>query len=168
MWKFSAITSVFQIIPDWYLSQVLKVLVFPRDGFPKIGTVSGYMAGLWTIPFFIILYYSSYLKKEHKIPKSLSIGVLTFLLFVPAEMSLHFLGSWYAVDVFKIMHVAVYIVVPELLLGYALDKAFTEARNHGIKVYIGWAFITMTFYLGAAVLSHFIIEVLLLGRTQRS
>jgi len=55
LWRYAAVLSVFQVVPDWFLSHVLGVLVFPEDGFPKIGTVSGYMAGLWTIPCIMIV-----------------------------------------------------------------------------------------------------------------
>ncbi len=53
LWVFAFILSIFQVFPDWFLSAQLNILVFPEDGLAKIGTVSGYMAGLWTIPIFL-------------------------------------------------------------------------------------------------------------------
>jgi len=47
LWVFVFLISLFQIWPDWFLSAQLNILVFPEDGLFKIGTVSGYMAGLW-------------------------------------------------------------------------------------------------------------------------
>ena len=54
LWIFVFFISLFQIFPDWFLSAQLNILVFPEDGLFKIGTVSGYMAGLWAIPLFLI------------------------------------------------------------------------------------------------------------------
>jgi hypothetical protein len=62
IWLFSFIISLFQIMPDWFLSAQLGVLVFPDDGFVKIGDVSAYMAGLWTIPFFMIIFIGKRIK----------------------------------------------------------------------------------------------------------
>ena len=56
IWLFAFLLSLFQIWPDWFLSAELGILVFPDDGFIKIGTVSLYMAGLWTIPLFLIIF----------------------------------------------------------------------------------------------------------------
>lgn len=56
IWKFLVPLSILMVFPDWFLSAVLQTLVFPEDGFLKIGTVSGYMAGLWAIPLFICVY----------------------------------------------------------------------------------------------------------------
>ena len=56
IWLFAFILSLFQVFPDWFLSAQLNILAFPEDGFRKIGTVSLYMAGLWAIPVFIIIY----------------------------------------------------------------------------------------------------------------
>ncbi|MHA1885888.1 MAG: DUF6989 domain-containing protein, partial [Promethearchaeota archaeon] len=50
IWIFAFIISIFQVFPDWILSAELNILAFPEDGLFKIGTVSGYMLGLWTIP----------------------------------------------------------------------------------------------------------------------
>ncbi|MCK4382679.1 MAG: hypothetical protein KAW66_05235, partial [Candidatus Lokiarchaeota archaeon] len=47
LWVFVFFISLFLIWPDWFLSAQLDILVFPEDGLFKIGTVSGYMAGLW-------------------------------------------------------------------------------------------------------------------------
>ena len=53
VWLFSTLVSFFQVFPDWFLSAVLEVLIFPEDGLFKFGTVSGYMAGLWAYLSFI-------------------------------------------------------------------------------------------------------------------
>ena len=66
LFVFTFLISVFQIWPDWFLSAQLNVLVFPEDGSFKIGTVSGYMVGLWTIPLFIICFIGGVLEEEYR------------------------------------------------------------------------------------------------------
>jgi hypothetical protein len=46
IWIFVLPISILQIFPDWYLAHQLEVLSFPVDGFPMIGDVPIYMAGL--------------------------------------------------------------------------------------------------------------------------
>lgn len=57
--------SVFQVVPDWFLSQQLQILVFPDTGGPRIGTVPACMAGLWTIPLFIALFTAEAGARRH-------------------------------------------------------------------------------------------------------
>ena len=163
MWKFSFITSLLMVVPDWYLSYYLNVLVFPEDGFYKIGTVSGYMCGLWTIPFFIILYYSSYLQKKKNISGNRSIGVITFLLFGSSELLLQHFGSWYAVNVYMIADTAVYIILPEIMLGYFLSFAFSYIVYRRMIDYVLVAVMVMFCYLISAATSYYIVEELLLS-----
>lgn len=65
IWLFTFFISLFQIWPDWILSAELNVLVFPEDGLFKIGTVSGYMAGLWVIPLFLIVFIGQQLQERY-------------------------------------------------------------------------------------------------------
>lgn len=60
-WKFSILSSVFMVLPDYFLVNVLGTLYFPDDGVWKIGgAVSWYMCGMWAIPFLLILSISSF------------------------------------------------------------------------------------------------------------
>ncbi len=62
LWLFLLPLSLWQIFPDWFLSAVLGVLVFPDTGAPKIGNIPIFMAGLWTIPLFIIIFLGRRIK----------------------------------------------------------------------------------------------------------
>ncbi len=55
LWLFLLPLSAFQVVPDWVLSAVLGVLVFPDVGGPRIDTVNGSMAGIWTIALFPVV-----------------------------------------------------------------------------------------------------------------
>lgn len=54
-WWFGAVLSVWMVLPDAVLAEGLGTLRFPADGFPDLGPVTGYMAGLWTIPIVLIV-----------------------------------------------------------------------------------------------------------------
>ncbi|MBN2077986.1 MAG: hypothetical protein JW838_03415 [Spirochaetes bacterium] len=159
IWLFSLVVSIFQVFPDWFLSDVLGVLVFPEDGFPKIGTVSGYMAGLWTIPVFIIVYAGTRVRERHSPGAGyLAAALLALAIFVGSEATVWMLPSWYARDVLMAGHVAVYIIIPEIILGIACLYAYVTRRGSGLPAKTFAAFIVMQLYLGSAVFFYFLIE----------
>jgi len=159
IWLFSLILSLFQIWPDWFLVSQLNVLIFPPDGFIKIGPVSGYMAGLWAIPFFIIIYFGNILKNKYseKI-MYIFIGLISLLIFGIAEQAMWLLGSWHAINVTLIGYGALYIIIPEIILGLMCYYAYEWSLERSILSKIIIAFLTMIIYLGNAVSFYFLLE----------
>lgn len=162
IWLFSLVLSVFQVFPDWFLSRQLGILVFPEDGFVKIGAVSGYMAGLWAIPVFMIVYVS--LRAGERI--SLRAGywtaaLLALVIFGASEETVWMLPSWYARNVAMVSHTAVYIIIPEIILGVSCLYAFRQIRERSHWNKIPASFLVMLLYLGAAAFFYFVIERLL-------
>jgi len=163
IWLFTFFISLFQIWPDWILSAELNVLVFPEDGLFKIGTVSGYMAGLWVIPLFLIVFIGQQLQERYSKKVSyLSIISMSLMIFSLAEQSMWMLQSWYAQNVVMIGHIALYIIVPEIILGLSTYYFYEliKEKNHGYKIPL--AFIVMILYLGSAVFFYFLIEQVIL------
>lgn len=159
LWAFSAILSVFQVFPDWFLSAQLNILVFPEDGLFKIGTVSGYMAGLWTIPLFIIVFAGNRLEARYSTATaSLGVGILSLVIFGGSEQTLWMLESWYARNVTMAGHVALYILFPEILLGLAAWFGYKIVKNRGLVWKTGAAFCVMQLYLGSACFWYFFLE----------
>jgi len=159
IWLFVFIISIFQILPDWFLSAELEILVFPEDGLFKIGTVSGYMAGLWVIPLFIITFTGNRFQERYSIKISyLIVAVLSLLIFGITESTIWMLESWYAQNVIMVGHLALYIIVPEIILGLSTYYGFelVQEKNHFYKILI--AFIVMLLYLGNVVFFYFLIE----------
>ncbi|MHA2392998.1 MAG: DUF6989 domain-containing protein [Promethearchaeota archaeon] len=159
IWLFAFIISLFQIWPDWILSAELNILVFPEDGLFKIGTVSGYMLGLWTIPLFLILFMGK--KIQERFPKKytyLVVSVMSFLIFGIAEQSMWTLQSWHAQNVVMIGRIALYIIVPEIVLGLSTYYFYemTKEKSHWLKIPV--AFSVMIIYLGNAIFFYFLIE----------
>jgi len=160
LWFFAFLVSLFQIWPDWFLSAQLDVLVFPEDGLFKIGTVSGYMLGLWMIPIFIIVFTGIRINDRSSDKVAiLAVSLLSLLIFGLAEQSMWMLQSWYPQNVTLLFgHLAVYIVVPEILLGLSSYYCYTKIREKHIWTKIGTAFLVMILYLGNACFFYFLIE----------
>ena len=107
IWIFVFLISFFQIWPDWFLSAELNVLVFPEDGLFKIGTVSGYMIGLWVIPLFLIVFLGKQLQERFSQRVAyISVVILSLLIFGLSEQSMWMLQSWYAQNIIMIGHLA--------------------------------------------------------------
>jgi hypothetical protein len=159
LWLFALILSIFQVFPDWFLSSQLGVLVFPEDGFVKIGTVSGYMAGLWSIPVFIIVYASSRVGERVSARAAyMTAAGLSLVIFGLSEEMVWMLPSWYAHNVRMIGHTAVYIVVPEIILGISCVYAYRQLRGRAPLLKVPAAFLVMLLYLGSAAWFYFIVE----------
>ncbi|MDA3897133.1 MAG: hypothetical protein PF482_13415 [Desulfobacteraceae bacterium] len=164
LWLFTFILSMFQVFPDWFLSAQLNILVFPEDGCFKFGTVSGYMAGLWTIPLFIILFVGEQInERASKFAAYFSVAIASVIIFGGSEATLWLLPSWYAQNVYMIGHIALYILIPEIVLGTSTYACYQtiKAKPHWVK--IPAAFIVMQLYLGSACFFYFLIEKIIRG-----
>jgi len=160
LWVFVFLISLFQIWPDWFLSAQLNILVFPEDGLFKIGPISGYMAGLWAIPLFLICFIGLKLKENYSYSKSLiAVGLISLTIFGLSEQSMWMLQSWYPQNVTLIFdHLAVYIIIPEVLLGLTTFYYFQKIENMNYLMLIVVAFGIMLFYLGSVSFFYFVFE----------
>jgi hypothetical protein len=163
IWGFSLFLSIFQIWPDWYLSAELGILVFPDDGFPMIGTVPIYMAGLWAIPFFIIIFVGDQVhQRRPNWATFLVVGILSLTIFGLAEQLMWMLPSWSAQNVTMVGHVALYIIGPEVILGVSTFIAFESVRDRPLWIMAIGAFFVMILYMGNLSFFYFAIERILL------
>ena len=159
IWLFSFILSILQIFPDWFLSAQLGILIFPEDGLFKIGTVSGYMLFLWAIPIFIILFIGNRVNESKSLQITyLLVGALSLLIFGISEMTIWMIGSWYAQNVTMIGHAALYIFIPEVILGISTYYIYTQIEEKNPLVKFPAAFIVMLLYLGSAAFFYFLFE----------
>jgi hypothetical protein len=164
IWLFALIISIMQVVPDWFLSAELNVLVFPEDGSPMIGTVPIYMAGLWTIPLFVLVYIGCRVEeKRNQAVALLAVMLVSVLVFSLAEETMWMVGSWYAQNVAMLGHVALYIVIPEAVLGGSAYALFSMIRQgeHWRKLF--WGYVIMVIYLGNSALFYFLVERVALG-----
>jgi hypothetical protein len=164
-WKaafyFSLITSFFQVFPDWFLSQVLGTLVFPEDGFPKIGTVSLYMAGLWTIPLFLSIRLARIFSKKTLLANystHILTGIIALIIFWISEETMHLIPVWYAKSVKTIGHTAIYVLPAEFLLGVFFSLMFEISQFISLFKKIILAATVSIYYTGALAVSYLLIE----------
>jgi len=165
IWLFSFILSLFMVFPDWYLAETLGTLVFPSGSLPMIGGVIPlYMAGLWSIPFFIIIFVGKEIQKRKSIEMTYCIvSILSVLIFVLSEVTLVNLPSWTATVSGMIGNLAWYIIMPEMLLGLSAFICYNIISERKTWMNLIGAFIVMILYIGNASFSYFVIETLLLG-----
>lgn len=162
LWLFLVPLSAFQVLPDYFLADVIGVLVFPEIGFPQFGPVSAFMAGMWTIPLFVIVFVSRRIEaRQGRQAGLLWAALLSFLIFVGSEATLWRLSIWHAENVHMTAHVAWYVVLPEVLLGLSTFLAFDLLGKRAVVWRILGALAVSAFYLGNLGLSYLLIERIL-------
>ncbi|MBY9008398.1 MAG: hypothetical protein KGD74_00870 [Candidatus Lokiarchaeota archaeon] len=160
LWFFVFLISLFQIWPDWFLSAQLNILVFPEDGLFKIGTVSGYMSGLWAIPLFLICFIGLKLEENYSPSKALIVvGLISLNIFVIFEQTMWMLQSWYPQNVTLFFdRLAFYIIMPEVILGLSTFYYFERIKNQHYIILIVAAFGIMLLYLGSVSFFYLLFE----------
>ena len=150
---FLALVSVFQVLPDWVLADLIGTLRFPDTGGPRIDDVIPLaMAAMWVAPLFAAVALSG--------GRPARAALLSAVIFLGAELLAPTLGLWEPTgDTHRIAGVAVYVVPAEAALGWAAAFAFAQVRRSALPARLGAALAVSTFYLGALVLSHFLIDV---------
>ena len=150
---FLAIVSVFQVLPDWVLADLLGTLRFPDTGGPRVDDVIPLaMAAMWVAPLFAAIALS-----EGRPGRA---ALLAGVIFLGTELLAPTLGLWEPTgDTQRLLGVAVYVVPAEAALGWAAATAYAHVRHSSVPARIGAALAVSTFYLGALVLAHFLIDV---------
>ncbi|MCG8461759.1 MAG: hypothetical protein MI919_36215, partial [Holophagales bacterium] len=159
IWVFLLPLSILQILPDAFLARQLGVLEFADLGAPRIGGVAAYMALMWIVPLFLVVYVGERIAERRSVEAALPwVAGIALLLFAGAEATLTRIPIWEAHGVTLVGPVALYVLVPELLLGVAAFLAWHLAGRRGLATRLAAAFAVMTFYLGALALSYLLIE----------
>jgi hypothetical protein len=150
---FLLLVSLFQVLPDWVLADVVGTLAFPDRGGPRFDDVIPLaMMLMWVAPLFIALALSG--------GSAARAALLSGLVFAGAEVLAPALGLWEPVGgTTRLLGVAVYVVPAEVALGWAAATAFALVRHRPLAARAGAALAVSTFYLGALVLAHFVIDV---------
>lgn len=159
IWGFVLAVSALRVWPDWYLSDQLGVLAFADDGFPDLGTVTGYMAGLWVIPLFLVVVVGrSVESRQGRALAYAAVLIAAAAVFLPAEEFMRLLPAWRAQGVATWGNVAVYVIGPQLLLGLGTYYAYVQLRGRHALAQVPAAVVVMLLYFGAAVFAWFAIE----------
>lgn len=150
---FLVAVSVFQVLPDWVLADLIGTLRFPDTGGIRVDDVIPLaMAGMWVAPLFAAVALSG--------GRPGRAALLSGVIFLGAELAAPGLGLWEPTgDTQRISGVALYVLPAEMALGWATAFAFNATRRLSLGHRIAAALAVSTFYLGALVLSHFLIDV---------
>lgn len=174
-WRFVSALSLFQVVPDWFLSSVLRTLRFPDDGAWKVGgVVSVYMSGMWAPPLLWVLACCSDGRAAAPAATSPSAlaaaAALALFVFGAAEVLLSAgllpLQLWHctgppAVEL-DVVGAALYVLPAEAVLGAATLQAY-----HATAHLEGWggaarrvlaAAAVATLYTGALSVSYLFVE----------
>jgi hypothetical protein len=163
LWLFLVPLSLLQIFPDWFLASELGVIIFPDTGSSRIGDIPLFMGGLWTIPLFIIVLTGRRIEARFTRKLALlSVCIASAILFVGSEAILWQIPIWHATGVTVIFHVAIYLIIPEILLGLSTFLAFEASYLRALWYRLGAAFTVMIIYLGNLCFFYFVVEHLLL------
>jgi hypothetical protein len=158
LWIFILPLSILMVLPDWFLAAKLNIIVFPKTGSPFIGPIPIFMAGMWIIPLFLILYISEQVEKSRgKVPALITAALLALLMFVGSEAALWALPIWYAQNITQIAHVALYVIAPEIILGLSTYLAYQMTARSNWLIRLLGAFTIMLIYLGSLSLFYLII-----------
>lgn len=158
LWWFAVTLSVWQLVPDQVLVEVVGSLVFPPDGVPDVGAVTLPMAGMWAIPTVIVVEVADRVHARRGEAWALAAAAGTALVvFASAEAVLPRLGVWEPVGVVTIGTVAPYILAAEVVLGVVTWMGWRAARCR-----YAWATPLITAlvssaYTGAAVTSWLVL-----------
>lgn len=160
IWIFSILLSFLMVIPDWFLAEGLGALNFIDKSFPMIGPVPAYMAGLWAIPFFIIIYASEQITKSRSALEGyIGAASLSLMIFGAAEASMWMLSSWETLAQVVIGNIALYILVPEMILGVSALFVYRLVKDRTLWLLADY--LIMALYIGNAALFYLFVELLL-------
>lgn len=164
LWRFLLPLSILQILPDWFLSAQLGVLNFPETGAFYIGTVPAFMGGMWVIPLFLIVFVALQLEDQRdETSARWAAALVSLAVFVGAEATLWAVPIWHAQNVTQLAGVALYLLIPEALLGLHTYLAYKAVHSANTGLRLAAAFIVMTLYTGGVALFYFLVEKILLG-----
>jgi hypothetical protein len=158
-WAFGAVLSLFMVLADAVLAEGLGVLEFPDDGVPKLGPVSLFMAGLWTVPAVIITAAAdavAYRRGDRA--ATLTAVLAAAVVFGTAEAVLTLVPVWEPVGVTTVGGLAPYILLPELLLGWMIHAGARWTRRGPRRAIVAVAALVALAYTGAATVSWLLVE----------
>lgn len=153
LWLFLLPLSVAQVVPDWVLVDVTRTLVFPDHGLPRIGgAVPVVFVGLWVMALFPILLVAQSTRHPYLVA-----AVISLPAFAVLEWTARPLQLWFGQNAKLFDGVAVYTLVPEMLLCLAALAAYRSLRGAALPVRVIGAVSVSVFYTGALLISLLLI-----------
>jgi hypothetical protein len=153
LWAFLLPVSIFQVLPDWLLAELVGTLRFPAIGGPRLDdAITLAMGGMWVPPLFIVLALAR--------GRAVWAAGIALVVFLGSEVMAPVLELWKPTgDTTRVGGVALYVLPAEAALGWAAATAFTLVGARPLAQRVGAALAVSTFYTGALVLAYFLIDV---------
>lgn len=149
LWAFLLPLSLAQVLPDLALARVAGVLSFHDHGQYRIGgAVPVYFAGMWAAILFPLLLLGNATRSRYL--NTAALGLLAFALW---EWAAPYLQLWAPHNVRLFQGIAVYVLIPEVLLCVAALWMYRETRGRGILAPLVGALCVPVFYAGALFIS---------------
>ncbi len=158
LWAFLVPLSVFQVVPDAFLTAVLGVLDFPDTGGPRVWEVPLAMAGMWTVALWPPLYAADRLARGSLTRGTVWATVLVGMVLVVSEATLWAVPIWQASGVAMAGSIALYVVLPEVLLGAVAYVAYRSTIGKGLTTRVAAAALVALVYLGALAAAFLLVE----------
>lgn len=149
LWTFLLPLSLAQVLPDLALARVAGTLSFHDLGQYRIGgEVPIYFAGMWSALLFPLLLLGNSTRSRY-----LNTTVLGFAAFCFWEWAAPSLNLWTPHNVRLFQGVAVYVLIPEVLLCLTALWMYRATRGQGILAPLAGALSVSVFYAGALFIS---------------
>ncbi|MEM1116845.1 MAG: hypothetical protein AAF845_13425 [Bacteroidota bacterium] len=158
LWLAMALISVWQVVPDAFLVEVLGTLRFPDTGGPRLGGVPLAMAGMWTIPLWIAVFASRQVAGADVLRGALLAAAFAGVILVSSEATLWALPIWEAVGVRSLGPVALYVIVPEVVLGATAYLAYVLTRERPLILRMLAGSAVALIYLGGLAASYLVVD----------
>ncbi len=155
LWTYLLPLSILMIAPDWFLAEVLGVLVFPDTGAPFVGPVPIFMGGMWVVPLFIIIYIGRRFRGRYA---PYLAGLASGVIFLASEATLWQIPIWMAQNVAQVGHVAWYLVAPLTMLGVFALWGFEWSLGKSFWHKLAAGFLVMLTYIGNTGLFYLLVE----------
>lgn len=150
LWLFLLPLSCGQVLPDWALADIARVLVFPDHGQYRIGgTVPVYFMGMWIMLLFPILLLSD--ASRHS--RYFLAAILSLLLFTFWEWAARPLHLWHGQNVAMYQGIALYPLIPEMLLGLTALWMYRNTQDQNPVQRVFSAVGVNLFYTGSLFVS---------------
>lgn len=154
LWLFLVPLSAAQVLPDWTLVEIAGTLHFPDHGLYRIGgAVPVCFLGMWTAALFPIVLFAQASRQPYFVA-----GALSLALFALWEWAAVPLNIWEPRSATTVNGVALYVLLPEVLLGMATLHAYRRLRNHSWPERLVGALGVPVLYTGALFLSLLLTE----------
>jgi hypothetical protein len=149
LWQFLLPLSLSLPCADWMLVKQLGTLYFPDHGIPRIGgAVPVYFSGMWIM----LLWPTTWLALQTRMPY-VTMAVLSMTGFLVWEWVAPTMALWEPKNAIIWQGIAVYVLIPELLLGLATLFMWQILRNQTRLAQIAGGLGLTVFYAGALALS---------------